>query len=220
MEYSKSDHVLIAAKALINAVPIVGSPVASLINDCVPLSSQRSIATTLEILADRLGNLEDRVDLKSLNKDEFADLYKSCFVVAARTSDATKQRAAANLLMNILLAPGDALKISYTELDHFARCLETLLSDALAALGAATAIVRIQNISPNAQGNYRLNFDQARQKLNEMAPTLLMGLTGELHTYSLLRIASQPPIATENFGNYPLELTSLGWRFVTHVIEA
>jgi len=54
---SASDHVLAIVKAGINAVPIVGGPIASLISDYLPTSTQRAVEKTLRLLGEKLSSL-------------------------------------------------------------------------------------------------------------------------------------------------------------------
>ena len=157
-----SDHALITIKAAINAVPIVGGSIASLISDYVPLSTQRSIERTMELLRVRLTSLEGRLDVDAVNKDEFSELFKSCYLVVVRTTQETKLRAASAILANLLLKAGDAEKASYTELDHFVRCLDGLSIGAITVLGTAARLVVTANINPNQDGNQTFAFEQLR----------------------------------------------------------
>lgn len=218
MGYTKTDHALIVIKSALNAVPVVGGSIASLIGDYMPLSTQRSIERTTDLLSQRLATFEGRLDTDAVDKDEFAELFKSCYLVVVRTNQETKLRAAAAILANLLLKPGDPEKASYTELDHLVRCLEALSVGAMAALGAAKQLVSKQKVQPDNEGNYRITFEQLRSELPDMEPSLVMGLVGELNSYNLLRIAGQPSIRTAHYGNHPLELTPLGLRFVERYI--
>ena len=214
-----SDHALIAIKAALNAVPYVGGAVASLIGDYVPLSTQRSIDRTTKLLQERLTKLEGRLDAESVNKDEFSDLFKSCYLVVVRTTQEEKLRAAAAILANLLLKPGDSEKASYTELDHFVRCLDALSVGAIAALGAARGIVQNANVRPDHHGDQSFSFEQLQRQFPQMEPALLMGLVGELNAFNLLRAEGRPSIPTSQYGNYPLSLTPLGSRLVQRFLE-
>jgi hypothetical protein len=219
MNRTKADHALIAIKAAVNALPMIGGSIASLIGDYVPLSTQRSIQRTTEFLADRLATLEGRIDLEAVNKDEFAELFKSCYLTVVRTTQEVKLRAAASILANLLLHPQDAEKLSFTELDHLTRCLETLSIGAITVLVAAMQLVRKLRIRTDTEGNYRFTFGQLHDQLSTIEPSLFMGLVGELSTYNLLRIEGLPPIRTPEYGNHPLGLTPVGQRFVGLLLE-
>ena len=71
-----SDHALIAIKASLNLIPSVGGAIASLIGDYVPLSTQRSIEVTTDLLREKLTALEGRLDTEIVDKDEFSELFK------------------------------------------------------------------------------------------------------------------------------------------------
>jgi hypothetical protein len=83
-----------------------------------------------------LTDLEDRMDVKAVDKQEFAELFQTCARTMERTHREDKLRAAANILANLLLKPGDQAKVSYEELDHLIRCVDALSTGALSVLGA------------------------------------------------------------------------------------
>ena len=215
-----SDHALVVIKAGLNLVPSIGGAIASLIGDYMPLSTQRSIEKTTELLREKLTMLEGRLDVNIVDKDEFSELFKSCYLVIVRTTQEAKVRAAAALLANLLLKPGDPDKVSYAELDHLVRCLDSLSVGAIMALGAANRLVVDQKVSADGEGNYNINFEYLHAKFATMESFLLMGLIGELNAFNLLRIVGRPAIVTTRYGNYPLQLTPLGQRFVERFIEA
>src|SRR6185312_7349915 len=98
MKRTPVDHGIILGKALISAIPAVGGSLASLIGDYVPLSTQRSIEKATEFLRDQLERLRDRIDADAVDKDEFADLFKSYSAIVTRTARDEKLRAAASIL--------------------------------------------------------------------------------------------------------------------------
>jgi hypothetical protein len=60
--------------------------IASLIGDYVPTSTQAVIERSTELLAQKLDALKDRIDLEAVNKDDFSELFKSCYLVIVRTN--------------------------------------------------------------------------------------------------------------------------------------
>lgn len=232
MAYTKADHALIVIKAGLNTIPVVGGALASLIGDYVPLSTQRSIEKATLSLKEELDKMHDRVDLEAVNKDEFADLFKSSFLAIVRATNEEKLRAASAILVNLLLKPGDSDKLPYTELDHFIRCLDQLSVGALALLGFVYDLGG-KSVPPNySEGDIRrslealrsvqgirLEFRAVRAGMKEVDPSLLMGLLGELNAGNLIHLPGVPTIRTPDFGNYPIELTALGIRFVERVLK-
>src|SRR6266566_1148850 len=100
MEKKPSDHVLAIVKAGISVVPIVGDPIASLIGDYIPTSTQRSIEQAIEELRRQLSELENRVDPEAVDREQFAELFKSCYLVLVRTHQAKTRKAAVRLIVN------------------------------------------------------------------------------------------------------------------------
>src|SRR4029077_18768661 len=76
----------------------------------------------------------------SVNKDDFSELFKSCYLVTVRTNREQKLQAATAILANLLLRPSDPAKSSYEELDHLIRCIDALSIGAITVLGAARTI--------------------------------------------------------------------------------
>lgn len=214
-----SDHALIAMKAALNALPIVGGSIASLVGDYVPISTQRSIEKATELLQNKLISLEGRIDVDAVNKDEFSELFKSCYLVVIRTTHESKLRAASAILANILLKPGDGEKLSYVELDHFVRCLDGLSTGAITVLGTTQRIAAQNNISTDQDGNQTLSFEMLSYELETIEPSLILGLAGELNAFNLIHLHGRPAIPTSQYGNYPISLTPLGKRFVEWFLE-
>ena len=216
---TKADHALALIKAGISLVPSIGGPIASLIGDYVPSATQRSVEAALEILKQKLENLADRIDPNAVNKDEFAELFKSCYLAIVRTHQKEKLTAAVNLIANILLRNGEPEKLSYTELDHFARCLESLSIGAIETLGHAVNIARGSKAAEYLTQPVRFDFEQLQGCMPETNAFLLMGLVGELNSMNLIHLAGAPQIAIPPYSNYPIQLTPLGVRFCEQLLE-
>jgi hypothetical protein len=210
---SASEHVLAVVKAGLNAVPYVGSPIASLISDYVPSSTQRTVEKGLALLAEKLSSLEGRIDVEQVDKEEFAELFKSCYLVMVRSHHEEKLQAAA-LLANLLLRPGDPNKCSYEELDHFVRCLDALSIGAIAVLGAARHIAA--TAPSGGQGHF--HFNQLSGTLTRFDPSLLMSLTSELRSLNLVRI-QEGVLRMPDRSEILVEVTPIGRRFAERFIE-
>ena len=213
-----SDHALALIKAGVEAVPIIGGPIASLIGDYVPTATQRAIESTIQHFKQRIEVLESRIDPESINKDEFAELFKSCYLIMIRSQKEEKLVAVANLMSNILLKEGDPDKLEYTELDHFVRCLDALSIGAIKVLACVFKQARLRDKSKFGNENVRLDFGNIHSCMNAMSPDLLMGLLEELNTYHLVHLTGAPTARTPNYANYPLELPPIGVRFSTYIL--
>jgi hypothetical protein len=74
---SAKDHVVALIKAGLHLCPHIGGSIASLIDDYVPSSTERSIETAIELLREQLTSLEGRIDVDAVNKDDFSELFLS-----------------------------------------------------------------------------------------------------------------------------------------------
>ena len=137
-------------------------------------------------------------------------MFKSCYLIIVRTHQEEKLRAAAALLANLLLKPGDPAKASYEELDHLVRCLDALSIGAITFLGAVRYLSR--------QSNNRVDFSNISSRFPQMDASLLMSLATELDALNLIHI-TEPAIQVPEYGNYGIQLTPIGARFVERFIE-
>ncbi len=213
----KKDHALAIVKAGLNAVPVIGGSLASLIDDYVPSSTQESIEKVTQLLGEELGALKDRIDTEAVDKSEFSDLFKSCYLTIVRTSQRSKLQAVASILANLLLRRNDPDKLSYNELDHAIRCVESLSIGAIHTLGVAYSLGKKEG-KLYKERPFLFDFEWL-QKSSGIEPSLLFGLVGELNMSNLLHLPGAPSIRTENYGNYPIELTPLGVRFVERILK-
>ncbi|MCA3175830.1 MAG: hypothetical protein ING36_09875 [Burkholderiales bacterium] len=214
-----SEHVLAVVKAGLNAVPYVGGSIASLIGDYIPTATQRNVQETLESLRAHIESLGNRIDVEAINREEFAEVFKSAYLVIVRTHQAAKLRAATLLVSNVLLREGDPEKLSYTEVDHYVRCLDLLSVGGIQTLALAVRLAEEREPNALADRSVRINFDELQARQPAIAPSLLMGLVGELDTLNLVHRAGVPDIRTANYGNYTLEVTPLGGRFAKHLLS-
>lgn len=217
MTKSGLDHIIAVVKAGVSGVPVIGGPLASLIGDYVPDSTSRSVNEALRLFTERLRAMEDRIDVLAVDREEFAELFKSAYLVMMRAHQEERRRVAVNLIVNILLKPDDPHRLSYTELDHFARSPDAL---SIGALRCAAEIYR--GVSPLKAGEEvrleRLNFEDLARRLPDYDADLVMGLLGELNAQNIIHLPGAPPVRTEHYGNYPIERTGLGSRFVVRLL--
>ena len=212
-----SDHALAVLKAGLELVPVVGGPLASLVGDYIPTATQKNIDRAIAEIQAQLAVLGDRVSTETVNRDEFAELFKTAYLIIVRSHHETRLAAAARLVTNILLRPGDPDKLSYTELDHIARCLDQLSLGALKVIARAFGIANRQAPGFLKHKSVPIVFEQLQLEQPDLSASLLMGLVAELDRFNLMHRASSPSIRTPDYGNYSLEVTPLGARFVKHL---
>jgi len=219
VEKEARDHILAVCKAGLSTVPIVGGAIASLIGDYIPTATQKIVRESIDMLGKRLEDLGDRVDAEYVNKDEFAELFKSCYLVLIRTHQEEKIRGAVELICNILLKKGDADKLDYTELDHFVRCLEGLSIGAIEVLGHVVAVAGAMNRERVGKENVQMSFADIQNRLPQIKPDLLMGLLGELNSFYLVFVNPTPGVRTVSYQNIPVELPSIGAQFAKYILQ-
>lgn len=211
-----SEHALAIIKAGLSLHPI-GGVVASLLGDYLPSATDRAVKEFTAEFEKRLAALENRLDSELVGTDDFLELFKSSFLIVMRSHKQARLKAAALLLSNALLKEGDTEKLSYTELDHFVRALDSLSIGALNLLAKLTPPRGGTHLQPRRRHD-RVNFDQLAAPNAFGDAQLLMGLARELEAFSLVEIAI-PQIRTENFGNCAIILTDLGLRFSFVVLD-
>ena len=101
-------------KAALNLIPFGGGSLASLA-EFIPTARQRNTEKAIDFFRQRLIDLESRIDAEAVNKEEFSELFQTCSRTMERTHRDKKLSAAANILANLLLKPGDQAKVPYEE---------------------------------------------------------------------------------------------------------
>jgi hypothetical protein len=216
---SARDELAIWINAAAQLNPATGF-LAALINGYVSSARQVSMKQMIEILFQRVNELEDRIDTKVLREDEFADLFNSCLLMAARTTRKNKLRLAAEILSNSLLKPGDRGKLGSQELDLFARCVDGLSIGAIGALGAMSRDRTRGEARLRPGGSVVFNFGDVQRLIEHTDAELLMGLIGELNRFNLVHLPGAPTVPSADYANYPVHLTPLGIRFAELLMNA
>ncbi len=222
----RKEHALAIVKAGVSGIPILGGPVASLLSDYIPSATQKTVELALKDLEKKLDNLGDRIDYDNVNKEEFSEIFKSSYYTIVRTHQKEKIQAATTLIANALLKNSDIAKLQFVETDHFSRCIEQLSMGALDVLGEATSIVQSLNDCDQSKKidvrfiqAYQFEFSLLSKRLSNYDPSLLMGLVGELNSCNLIHRKGIPEMPTPDYGNYQLELTRLGLKFVSSLMD-
>ena len=215
-----TDHILSSIKAALSSLPFAGG-IASLIADYVPSSTEKSVRKAISQLQNRLEQLGERVDLASVDPDEFSDAVKSFLLLTQKTSREEKLRGAANLFANLLLKNDDPERLTYTEADHFWRCLDSLSIGAIRLLGLVCRKVKTQRIREAPGGEYMFTAADVVPLMNDVPPHIVLSLVAELNAWNLLRKESAPvTLATEGYReNDQIFLTPTGPRFVESVLH-
>jgi len=213
------DHILAVCKAGISTIPVVGGAIASLIGDYIPTATEKAVKKSIEILSNRIEELGDRIDAECVNKDEFSELFKSCYLIMIRTHQEEKIRGCVELICNILLKRGDTDKLTYTEIDHFVHCLDNLSIGAIEVLGHVVAVARAMNRERVGKENVRISFSDVQNRVPTIEADLLMGLLGELNSFHLVFVNPTPSVRMANYQLSTVELPPIGVRFAKYVLQ-
>jgi hypothetical protein len=180
--------------------------------------TKEAFESLLDQMKKQIDDLKDKVEVESLNKDEFSELFKSCILITARTHQEKKIKAASALLVNFLLKDGEPEKLNYTEVDHFIRCVEKLSMGAIQVLGVAFELASRHEPENIEERLSRMNFGDLHQKM-DLEDHLLMGLLSELNSFNFIHLLGTPAIGEKNYINYPVQLTPIGARFVKRLLK-
>ena len=223
MKKSKDDHAISIIKSGLSAIPIVGGSISSLISDYIPTSSQKIIADAVESIGQKIELMQDRIDIEMIDKEEFSELFKSCYLIMIRSHKKKKLNAATSILVNLLLKKNDSDKMSYTELDHYVRVVESLSIGAIEVLGHiynlsnehAKKYIEHENISTNPPKIEAMNISNLLMGVSDF---LLNGLVTELTSQHLITLFM---LRDKDFqyGDYKILLTPLGFRFTKYVLS-
>ncbi len=212
------EHALNSVKAILSTLPFTGG-IASIIDDYVPKSIEMGVQQAIEFLNKKLETLDERCS-QMPNPDEFSETFKSFMIIAQRSTRNEKLRAAAGILANALLKKDDEQKLSYTELDHFARAVESLSAGAISVLGTICKLARSGSRRPSSYGGYRITAGEIVPHLKGLGPQLALSLMCELGGWNLL-IVQQPgaTVGADYATNTPVTLTAMGMKFVDYVVN-
>ena len=96
---SISDHIINIFKAVLSTTPFCGG-LASLISDYIPSSKSKRITEYTRQIATDLKRLEDKVDVQTLQTDEFAHILESCYRGVAENYQKIKIELFRGILIN------------------------------------------------------------------------------------------------------------------------
>jgi len=198
------DNILNLIKAGFATIPWCGG-IATLIDDYIPKSIEISLNKFIIFVAEKIKELEDKINFDVVDKEEFAETFKSCYLGVIRTTREEKIKIFARIFANIFLEEGENEKVKYEELDHLIRVMDNLSIGSLRVMVVAYKYFK---------DNRRFNFEDLFNHLDDINVYLAFGLVNELNTANLLHITSYPTVRTANYGNMPIEITELGIRFV------
>ena len=200
------DNIFNFIKAGFATMPWCGG-IATLIDEYIPKSTEISLNKFLKYVGEKIKELKDKMDFKIIDKEEFTETFKSCYLGIIRTTREEKIKIFARIFANIFLKEGESEKIKYEELDHLIGTMDNL------SIGSLKVMVTAYKYSKNNK-NKGFNFETLFKRIDGIDVDLAFSLVNELNTANLLHIKTYPTVITANYGNFPIEITELGIRFV------
>jgi len=232
MKKDLDDHAVSIFKALVAGIPLVGGPVSSLLGDYMPNRTLETVQRSLEYLCYRTEVLEGRIDSDAfkdtVKKDEFSELFKSCYLVTVRSHKREKLEAAMNIVANTLLGEDDQERLTFTEADHFSRGLEIISLGSIHILRAIYDVVDQRLIGGlsstgvvNAEKERLVAFQDLQETIEGLYyDSLLMGLLRDLDSLNFVNlVGGAVHNEKEDYSGQIIELTVLGSRFVATVLN-
>jgi len=110
----------IAVKALISAVPILGSPLSAVIGDIQSIRKEKRFIEFINGLQKDICNLSDRVNAEFVSKEDFLDIFEQTARKIVITRKETKRTAFRHILSNAILSSD----VSYDEVEDFISLVE------------------------------------------------------------------------------------------------
>ena len=119
------DPALVLAKATLRAISVIGGSLASC--RCCSTAGKTKHRNAMALLRGTTSRFRKPLRYRRRRQRRVLGVVSILRSIMERTHRDEKLRAAANILANLLLKPGDQAKVSYDELDHLIRRVEALV---------------------------------------------------------------------------------------------
>lgn len=100
LSHSKSDIAISIAKAAVNAIPVVGGPLGSLMSDFIPTEIDKRRDSLLLELEEEFKRLEEKIDIETIKKPYFISLFLQSFRSAMATEKDEKLNCYKAIILN------------------------------------------------------------------------------------------------------------------------
>lgn len=174
-----SNHVVNVVKAAISAIPIIGGPISSLVNDYIPNKKLKRLLDFTKHLSKNIERFKDEIDEEFVKTDEFAYLFEQTYKLVLENYQKEKLDSLLALLVNSLRCRD----LKADTMEYYLKKIETLsplhlgllrfLSfpvDCFAELGIKPEDIKDHGFSRTLQAYFR-----------DVPPDVLKGVFGDLH---------------------------------------
>lgn len=206
-----SDIWKLRCKVGISVIESLTGPLGAFIASYFAHDSIQVIERQLRSIDRRIGRLEERgrVDRLLADSPETCDLLKSSLLILQRVHRREKVECAGNIIVHSFLRESDKDFIAFDQLDFFVRVLERL------SYGAIAVLSELFKVPPNNQLSLADFLHRHADSPKELPEAFLQEVIGHgfvhEHRDAVVSGSRQP--------TFEYSLTSIGRRFVEHVIE-
>ena len=138
----------IAVKALISAVPILGSPLSAVIGDIQSIRKEKRFIEFINGLQEDICNLSDRVNAEFVSNEDFLDIFEQTARKIVITRQETKRTAFRHILSNAILSSD----VSYDEVEEFISLVERFREEHIFLLSILRDPVKYDEETDNRVG--------------------------------------------------------------------
>lgn len=212
MDTPLSQHIRSVVVAATAGIPLLGGPIAVLLDKYLPDYVQRKRDAFLDQVGKELSEIEERLTPENLSSDEFL----SVFIKATQQAMSEHSQEKVDCLRAIILNSSLEPTASFDERSLFLRLVHDLTEDQIKVLKA----IYIAGGIP--KDRYKSLLDYAVELWPEIDPDYLMACTTELIRYNFLSSGNQTRGEQAGLRESRPEmhrLTGLGERFVAYIIS-
>ena len=117
-----AEHSVNVLKALVSAIPIIGSPLSSLMGDYIPKVKEERLRTAVDELAKHVDCIKDRIDPARILTSEYAFVFEQSVRGIVNHASKEKRDAFRAILLNALTQAD----VPFPEQEYYLNLLETL----------------------------------------------------------------------------------------------
>ena len=167
-----------AVKALISAVPTLGSPISTIIGDIQSIRKEKRVLEFINGLREDLHNFSDRVNAEFVSKEDFLDIFEQTARKIVMTRQEAKRTAFRRILSNAILSSD----VSYDEVEEFLSLVERFREEHIFLLSILQNPVKYDEETGNRVGKGGGMATSISQIMGQLLPDWTENLILEVAT--------------------------------------